>query len=339
MSDSIGILNLRTTSSSIDYDIVIDKGALHHIEQYLPTDGKTLIVTDSGVPSQYAEMVASKVEEPYIFTIPSGESSKSIENWSNILSFMTEKRFTRTDRIVSVGGGVVCDLAGFAAATFMRGISFYNIPTTLLSQLDSSIGGKTAVNFGGIKNIAGAFHHPAKVIIDPALLETLDTRNLLNGLVEGIKMAATSDAELFAMIEKSDCLEQIKEQLPEIIYKALKIKKSIVEADPNEKGVRKILNFGHTVGHAIEAAGKGKYLHGEAVGIGMLYFAEGEAQTRIKAILEKLSLPTECNFDNNLLREYIMHDKKAAGELITIIKVAKPGEYEMCKVKIGELMK
>jgi 3-dehydroquinate synthase len=250
------------------YDIILERGALQKVNELLDLDRKVLIVTDDGVPEAYAKVVASQCKEAEIVTIPQGEQSKNIENWSMLLKALVENNFTRSDCVVAVGGGVVGDLAGFAASSFMRGIDFYNIPTTLLSQVDSSIGGKTAVDFMGYKNLVGAFYPPKKVVIDPYTLRTLPQRQLTNGLCESIKMGLTSDKELYEIIAKNDLDD---DTLDEIIYRSLLIKKAVVEADEREGGLRKVLNFGHTIAHAIESInGLEKYYHGECVGIGML---------------------------------------------------------------------
>lgn len=171
----------------------------------------------------------------------------------------------------------------------MRGVDFYNIPTTLLSQVDSSIGGKTAIDFGGVKNIVGAFYQPKKVIIDPEVLETLSRRQLMAGLAEAIKMAATNDAELFELIENSAGLRPIfRDHLPRAV-----IKKNVVVQDPRETGLRKVLNFGHTIGHAVESFNAGKLLHGECVALGMIPMSGDNAAARIKSVLEKYGLPSK----------------------------------------------
>ena len=317
------------------YDIIIERGALNKIGAYLDLNRKVLILTDSGVPSEYSKTVLSNCKEGYIYTIPQGESSKNIDTYRGILSFMVQKSFTRTDCIVCVGGGVVGDLGGFVASTYMRGIDFYNVPTTLLSQVDSSIGGKVAIDFDGVKNIVGAFYQPQGVVIDSDTLKTLDKRQVNAGLCEAIKMAITCDLELFEFIEKSSSFEN---DIDEIIKRALQIKKAVVEKDPTEKGLRRVLNFGHTVGHAKESIGElGSLLHGECVAIGMLPMCKAEIRPRIKDILEKYSLPTELNENEESLISFIARDKKASGNKITIIYVEKIGSFEERKIEIQEI--
>ena len=287
------------------YDIVLERGSLKKAGQLLELDRRVLVVTDEGVPPEYAECVASRCREPVVVTVPCGEGSKSFEQLERLLSAMLDASFTRGDCVVAVGGGVVGDLSGFAASCYMRGIDFYNIPTTLLAQVDSSVGGKTAVNFGGVKNIVGAFYQPKKVIIDPETLKTLERRQLMAGLAEAVKMAATSSEELFELIENSEDLDA---DLPEIIRRSLCIKRDVVEQDPKENGLRRILNFGHTVGHAVEGFNKGRLLHGECVALGMPPMCSGEALERVTKVLKKYGLPTEIEQSADELMPYLKHD-------------------------------
>ncbi len=317
------------------YDITVERGALNKIGSYLNLDRKVLILTDSGVPCEYSAAVHSACKEGYIYTIPQGEDSKNIDTYRSVLSFMVEKAFTRTDCVVCVGGGVCGDLGGFVSATYMRGIDFYNVPTTLLSQVDSSIGGKVAIDFGGVKNIVGAFYQPKGVIIDPDTLKTLDKRQLVAGLCEAIKMAITCDSELFEQIERS---EDISADLDEIIVKSLKIKRCVVENDPYEKGLRRVLNFGHTIGHAAESIGRlGSLLHGECVAIGMLPMCSKNVRQRVRAVLEKYSLPVALDFDADELVSFIARDKKADGDKITVIYTDKIGSFEERKIEINQI--
>ena len=317
------------------YDIVIERGALKNIGSYLKLDRKVLILTDSGVPCEYSQYVKSACKQGYIVTIPQGEASKSFDNYKMILAQMVKYGFTRTDCVVSVGGGVCGDLGGFVASSYMRGVDFYNIPTTLLSQVDSSIGGKVAIDFEGVKNIVGAFYQPKKVVIDSDTLKTLDKRQVNAGLCESIKMAATCNYDLFELIEKSESLE---DDIDEIIVESLKIKRHVVEIDPTEKGLRRVLNFGHTIGHAVESDEKlGNLLHGECVAIGMLPMCSENTRKRLEMILKKYSLPTQINSDADTLISYITRDKKAKGNNITVIYVDKIGSFEMRDIEITEM--
>ena len=317
------------------YDIVLERGSLKKAGQLLELDRRVLVVTDEGVPPEYAGCVAGQCKEPIMVTVPRGEGSKSFEQLERLLSAMLEASFTRGDCVVAVGGGVVGDLSGFAASCYMRGIDFYNIPTTLLAQVDSSVGGKTAVNFGGVKNIVGAFYQPKKVIIDPGTLKTLERRQLMAGLAEAIKMAATSSAELFEIIEKSEDLDA---DLPEIIRRSLCIKRDVVEQDPKENGLRRILNFGHTVGHAVEGFNKGKLLHGECVALGMPPMCSGEALERVTKVLKKYGLPTEIEQSADELMPYLKHDKKMTADLVKVVLVDKIGQFRICDMRPEDIL-
>ena len=313
------------------YDIILGCGVLALSDEYLNLNRKVLILTDDGVPCDYPELIKSKCKEAFIYTIAQGEESKNIANYTAILTFMAENRFTRTDCVIAVGGGVVGDLAGFVASSYMRGIDFYNVPTTLLSQVDSSIGGKVAIDLGGYKNIVGAFYQPKCVLIDPEVLLTLDIRQIRAGLVESLKMATTSDSDLFAIFESGEYLNDIEE----VILRSLLIKKGIVERDVNEKGERKILNFGHTIGHAIESSTD--LIHGEAVALGMLYMCSDNVKARLLPIIYDMGLDFDIELNSNTLYNFILRDKKADGDKITITYVSEIGKAELIKLPIENI--
>lgn len=313
------------------YDIHIGRGLIDKAGELFEFNRRVLIVTDSGVPSEYAIKVCRACGNGEIITVGQGEGSKSLEVFTRVLEKMVEMGMTRSDCVVAVGGGVVGDLSGFAAASYMRGIDFYNIPTTLLSQVDSSIGGKTAINLGGVKNIVGAFYQPKGVIIDPDLLKTLPKRQLLSGLAESIKMSLTSDKELFSLIESGDIIESIEE----IITKSLMIKKAVVEADEREGGLRRILNFGHTLGHAIEAQEEmGGLYHGECVAIGMTVCVSCQVKTRLIPLLKRVGLPYEYGGDLEAALKFISHDKKCEGKRISVVFVDEIGSYRIEKMDV-----
>lgn len=325
------IINVELRENS--YNIVIERGALNKFNELISTDRKVLIVTDSGVPAQYAESVARNVNDAHIVTIPQGESSKSIDNLQFLCKKMLELGFTRKDCVVAVGGGVVGDLAGFAASVYMRGIDFYNVPTTVLSQVDSSVGGKVAVNFEGVKNILGAFYQPKMVIIDPDVLDTLDKRQISNGLAEAVKMGLTSDLKLFELFEKDDPYQFIDE----IIARSISIKKHIVELDEKESNLRKVLNFGHTVGHGFESEQIGSLLHGECVALGMLFMCSDRVKERLIPVLQSLQLPTHIDFDSSKVLSAIAHDKKSTNSGISVVFVPKIGEYLLKEMSLQEI--
>ena len=319
----------------IGYDIVVERGLLKKAKEHLDLDRRVLVVTDSGVPADYASTVAEQCREGIICKIEQGEASKSMEGFEKLLQTMLDHGFSRKDCVVAVGGGVVGDLSGFAASAYMRGIDFYNIPTTLLSQIDSSIGGKTGINFGGVKNVVGAFYQPKKVLIDPDLLKTLPPRQISNGLAEAVKMALTSDAELFGIFENKD----IANSIDEIIIRSLNIKKSVVEQDEKESGLRKILNFGHTVGHGIESEGelRGLY-HGECVALGMLPMCSEGVRERLLRVLGKVGLPTALDFNVEKVLAAMEHDKKVVGAgNITVTYVNEAGKFELVTMPVSEL--
>ena len=327
------IIPVRTGNGG--YNIYLERGALKKAGELLNLDRKVLIVTDSGVPSDYAKTVASICKEPFIVTIEQGEPSKCFDTFKMLLSRLVKGNFTRTDCVVAVGGGVVGDLAGFVAASFMRGIDFYNIPTTVLSQVDSSIGGKVAIDFEGYKNIVGAFYPPKAVIIDSDTLKTLPARQISNGLAEALKMSLTSDKELFIIFENEDITEK---NIDTVIYRSLLIKREVVEKDEKESGLRKILNFGHTLAHAIESENNMRELyHGECVALGMLPMCDKKLRVRIEAILKKLNLPTEINCNSDVLVEAMKHDKKMSGDKITVIFVPEVGKFEMRTIPFNDL--
>ncbi|MGM9858307.1 MAG: 3-dehydroquinate synthase [Bacilli bacterium] len=325
-------INCKTHS----YDVIIQRDLLVNASQYLSLQRKVLILTDDGVPNEYISKVSTQCLMPTIVVINQGEQSKNLDNYQLIMRTLINEGFTRSDCLISIGGGVVGDLGGFVSATYMRGIDFYNIPTTLLSQVDSSIGGKTAIDFDGIKNIIGSFYTPKCVLIDPNTLKTLDKRQLHSGLVEAIKMGCTCSSTLFEVIAKSKNLEN---DIDEVIFQSLQIKQKIVEEDLDEKGLRRVLNFGHTLGHVIESASNYKLLHGECVGIGMLYFSSKEVRTKIIKVLKKYNLPIKYDLTLTDIDNYLNHDKKKTGDFIWIVSVEQLGTYELKKIKIEDLYK
>ena len=325
-------MNIHMDLKENSYDILVERGILKRAGEILNLKRRVLVVTDSGVPEIYAKTVAKQCKESIICTVESGESSKSLETFGTLLQKMLDNNFSRKDCVVAVGGGVVGDLSGYAAASYMRGIDFYNIPTTLLSQIDSSIGGKTAINLGNVKNIVGAFYQPKKVLIDPDVLTTLPERQILNGLAEAIKMALTSDRELFDILEKED----IKEKIEKIIIRSLNIKKNVVEQDEKESGLRKILNFGHTIGHGIETSSE--LYHGECVALGLIPMCDEKIRTRVIEVLKKCNLYNLINFDWDKITEAAFHDKKANGEFVTVTTVPKVGSFELKTMKCNEVI-
>lgn len=315
------------------YPVRIGRGLLSQAGGLLNLDRKVLVVTDSGVPSQYAQAVAAQAKTAVTVTVAQGETNKNLTVWSTLLDRLVEEGFTRSDCVVAVGGGVVGDMAGFAAATYLRGIDFYNVPTTLLAQLDSSVGGKVAVDHKGYKNLVGAFYQPKGVLIDPDVLDTLDARQLHAGAAEAVKVALTSDRELFELFESGQALDRIET----VICRALSVKASVVERDETEGGLRRVLNFGHTVGHAIESTCGFSLLHGECVALGMLPMVCEAVRRRLLPVLESLSLPTHFSGDVQEILRAVTHDKKREGDEICAVLCPEVGAYEFCRLSSEEL--
>lgn len=317
------------------YDVVIERGCLSRAGELLDLNRKVLVVTDSGVPSQYAKALAQQCKAPTLVTFPQGEESKTLDTWMMLLDKLVEENFTRGDCVVAVGGGVAGDMSGFAAAAYLRGIDFYNIPTTLLSQIDSSVGGKVAVDYKGYKNIVGAFHQPKKVLVDPDVLSTLDGRQISAGMAEAVKMGLIADPQLFSLFEEGRALDEVEE----VIYRSLAAKARVVEEDETEGGLRRILNFGHTVGHAVETVSGYSLLHGECVALGMIPMVSPEVRERLIPVLEGLHLPTSYQGDSEQILSAMAHDKKCQGENITVVYCPKVGEYRLENMAFDTLAK
>ncbi len=326
-------MKLTVHLKDASYPIFIERQAIEKINQVINTERKIALIADSGVPDQWIEIVKKQCQQAHVFRFEQGEESKCFSQYEKLLNCLIEYQFTRSDAIIAIGGGVTGDLAGFVAATYMRGIDFYNIPTTLLSQVDSSVGGKVAIDVGSYKNIVGAFWQPKAVIIDPNVLSTLPKRHIHNGLVEALKTGLIQDPELVSLFEEDEL------NLDEIIYRSINVKRQVVEKDEKESNLRKILNFGHTIGHAIESAyGLNTYLHGECVAMGMLFFIEDQAlKERILKIYQRLELPEIPDYDTKVLMDYIVHDKKSHSTCTTIIKVNKIGSYQLEELSFQEL--
>ena len=326
-------LNVELTNRS--YPVIIEKGIINRIGEYVDLDRKVMIISDTGVPSVYVDVVKKQCPKVEIHVFPMGEKNKNIVEYEKCLRHLLDCSFGRRDLIIALGGGVVGDLAGFVASTYKRGIEFVNIPTTTLSQIDSSIGGKVGIDLNGVKNSVGAFHQPTAVLIDPDTLNTLSTRHFFNGLVEALKMGMTSNEKLVDLLEQDDILSNIEE----ILFESLMVKKKVVEEDEFETGIRKVLNFGHTIGHAIESTYElSGLLHGEAVAVGMLKILDNEElKDRLLAIYQKWNLNTEFSYDVNTVYKYMLNDKKGSGEFVTIVQVETIGRAQLLDVTFEQL--
>ena len=322
------------TIDTLGYPIVVESGALGRLAVLARDHARAhsyAVVTDENVAPHYLSSIraalSTETRQAHTVVIPAGEQHKTREQWASISDSLLSRAFGRDTTIVALGGGVIGDLAGFVAATYMRGVPVIQIPTTLLSMVDASVGGKTAVDTPAGKNTIGAFHPPSLVIIDPATLTTLPTRELRSGLAEVIKHGVIADAgELNAVrLIAPDLLGgKLPLALAPLIERSVRIKARIVAADERELGLRKVLNFGHTVGHGVEAASEYSLLHGEAIAIGMVAEAElaerqgiAERGTRksIDSVLAATNLPTRlpAELDHERVLALMQSDKKRRG--------------------------
>lgn len=304
---------------------------------------KLCIVSDSKVDSYYGSALEQYLTEhgcPQVerFVFPEGESNKTLSNIEGLYEFLIQHHFDRSDALIALGGGVTGDMTGFAAATYLRGIRFVQIPTTLLSMVDSSIGGKTGVDFKGYKNMIGAFYQPSLVYVNSNVLSTLEKRQFASGMGEIIKHSLIKDASYYSWLKHhvKEILSLHPDTVTEMIYRSQLIKKEVVEHDPKEKGERALLNFGHTIGHAIEKALNFRLLHGECVSLGMVASAYLSKQrgficdtdlTCMEELLSLYELPTRCDgLPVDEIIDNCFHDKKKDGNNIRFILLKQVGE-------------
>ena len=318
------------------YKVLIGKNEV--IKDYLPDavskNNKILIISDTKIPNKYIELVSKSLSSSKVIDvhkIKSGEASKSFTNFQIILNKLAKKKYDRSDCIIALGGGVVGDLSGFVAASYMRGIDYIQIPTTLLAQVDSSVGGKTAINIESGKNLVGAFKNPKLVLISSALLKTLPKREFNAGIAEVIKYGLIYNKKIFNTFDKQYklILKRNQRLIEELIHESVKTKAKIVTADEKELGIRAILNFGHTYGHAIEAKNNYKnILHGEAVAIGMrmaskMSMLEGhlseKSYKKIINVFDALGFSKNTSGNYSDLKKFIMNDKKVKNGSINLI--------------------
>ena len=306
-----------------------------------PKARKAALVTDSNVDRLYGDAIVRQIEETGLqverIVFPAGEKSKTLETYMELVRGFAALELTRTDFAIALGGGVVGDLTGFAAATYMRGIGFVQIPTTLLAMVDSCIGGKTGVDIPEGKNLVGAFHLPKRIIRDVKFLESLPEKEMKNGLAEMIKTAVLFDEEMFHRLEDLAGLASLEclEKLEPLVDRCAAWKQKIVDADFKEGGKRKLLNLGHTFGHAIEKVSDFAISHGEAVAIGMRIVGKGVPE--IDRILDAYGFGKCEGFDNAKILEAIRGDKKRTGDTITLIVPRKIGECELVDIPLSEV--
>lgn len=304
------------------YDVVIGAGLLPQTAALLPEElraGSVLLVSDSNVAPLYADRTAKALSGLRVArqVVPAGERSKSIESYVNLLNALARERLTRTDAVFALGGGVVGDLSGFAAATYLRGLPFVQLPTSLLAMVDSSVGGKTAVDLPTGKNLVGAFHQPRLVVCDLSLLDTLPERELRCGAAEALKTAILFDPELFEHFRQRG-LGFDRER---VVAACVGHKRDVVCADERDNGRRQLLNLGHTIGHAVEACSGFSVLHGEAVAVGTCIMARLFARDA-DAICEAfaaLGLPTDTDLPTEALALPMRSDKKRRGDALTLV--------------------
>ena len=336
-------------NASKSYDILIGRDLLSNMGElilpFLKTD-TVVLISDDKVFSLYGEKVINSLKHKgvfcQVFVFENGEKSKNSDTYIRILNFMAEKKICRNDLIIALGGGVVGDMAGFVAATYLRGISFVQIPTTLLAAVDSSVGGKTGIDLDLGKNLVGAFYQPSLVLCDCDTLKTLDEKNFKSGMAEVIKYAFIKDKELYDYL----CSEKL--DLEHIIKVCTTIKSEIVNADEFDTGIRQILNFGHTFGHAIEIDSNFTITHGYAVAVGMCFMTECakkqgfisdiEADKMIN-LVKKTGLPVFYDISAKRLEELILSDKKVMGKTINMIVPEQIGKCKIYPVLVEDIHK
>ena len=342
------------------YDILIERGLLSRAGELcraaLPKASRLFVVTDSTVGPLYLNRIIPSLEnagfETAICEIPAGEASKCVEQLSRLWECMMDFGLTRTDAVVALGGGVVGDLAGFAASTILRGVDFVQIPTTLLAQVDSSVGGKVAIDLQHGKNLAGAFWQPRLVLMDPAVLGTLDDKAFADGMAEVIKYGCIRDAAFLSWLEQRPSRQEIMAEIEHVLYTCCDIKRAVVVEDERDTGARMILNFGHTLGHAYELAGHYRiWTHGQAVAAGMVKAAElgvtlgvtpAGLPERIGVLLGCFGLPVSISCTHADYAAAIGLDKKGVGDSISVILLEEAGRavvHPMPKAKLLEELK
>lgn len=341
-------MNRISINASLKYDVMIGSGLLPQagalIRKVLPK-GRAAVVTDSTVDTLYAEIVTDSLREagcePVKFVFPAGEASKNLNTLSDILEWLAENSITRADFIVALGGGVTGDMAGFAAGCYLRGIPFVQIPTTFLAAVDSSVGGKTAVDLRAGKNLCGVFHQPSLVLCDPATLSTLSPETFADGAAEALKAGVLRDESLFSKLETG----AYGDGIDTVIGRCVEIKAQLVEEDERDTGARQLLNLGHTIGHAAEKLSGFSLSHGHAVAMGMAAMTRAAEKLgvcepfygRLCAALAKNGLPARCPYSAEELAAAALADKKRSGGRINIVLPKRIGECILQSVEVTEL--
>lgn len=334
------------------YPIIIEKGLFERIGleiKKIYNGNKIFILTDNNVNKFYGEFIVNKLSDigysVSIYELPAGEESKNFNTLPQVYNALLDFKLTRSDLIISLGGGVIGDLGGFVASTYLRGVQFVQIPTSLLAQVDSSVGGKVAVDLERGKNLVGSFYHPKAVFIDSNVLKTLDERFFIDGMAEVIKYGCIKDREFFKYLNELGGKDNLINSIDYVIHRCCDIKRVVVENDEKDMGERMLLNFGHTLGHAIEQHyNYKKYSHGEAVAIGMyqiskisesLGLTDKGTSASIKRILEIYNLPFQMDVDIDDVLDTINLDKKKLGNTLNVILLKEIGEAEIYKTTAG----
>ena len=338
-------MKLTINCKTYSYDVIIQRNILNNVSEYLSLQRKVLILTDDGVPSEYVLKVSSQCLDPIIVTVKQGEQSKNIDNYQLVMNTLIENGFTRTDCLVSIGGGVVGDLGGFISSTYMRGIDVVQVPTSLLAQVDSSIGGKTGINLGNSKNIIGAFHQPKITYMNVEALKTLPEEEYISGIGEVIKYAFIEENACeekvnfleFLMDNYEDILDRKTTVLLKMVKICAKIKADVVDKDEKEGGLRKILNLGHTFAHGIEKLCH--ISHGKAVVIGMNMafklslennLIEEEYYKQFLSLCEKFNLPITFEYENvSEIFNIMKNDKKNSFLKINLVLPVDNGRVKV----------
>lgn len=336
------------------YQVKIATGLREHIGaqiQSVWSKRQVLIMTDEQVGSYYLAETRNQLEKfGYKVTtlvLPGGEQTKTLPYLEQAITLLADKHFTRDDGVIALGGGVIGDLAGLTAATYMRGIAFIQIATSLTAQVDSSVGGKTAINLGQTKNIMGTFYQPDLVIIDPSYLKTLATRDLIEGYAEVVKTSALAGGEFWDLTGTIQSKDDVLDNALALIVKSVAYKAKIVMQDEQEAGIRKYLNFGHTIGHAIELLAHGDLRHGEAVAIGMIAITKRFVVNGISSAdflkdlqqrLTNVGLPIDSTLvHTNVMLEQLVHDKKNRAGILQLVAVERPGQPKIIKKPLDEM--
>lgn len=344
-------MEIIKVNASKEYEVVIGSGILSELGERCASllgKGRAVIVTDSNVKEYWLDETKKSLQlagiQTSVFVFPAGEESKSKETLFELIEFMAENRLTRSDFAVALGGGVTGDMTGLAASLYLRGIPFVQVPTTLLAAVDSSVGGKTAVNLKAGKNLMGAFYQPELVLCDTRTLDTLSDEIFADGMAEVIKYGVIFDRELFDRVKGGD----VKSDIEKIIARCVELKRDVVARDEFDKGDRQLLNFGHTMAHSIEKCSNFEISHGSAVAIGMVIAAKASAKlgwsdedctAEIINANKNNNLPTECGFAPNDLADVALSDKKRTGGTINFVVPEVMGRCVLKKIPVETLYK